>query len=537
MKRLLFVLTLFAVAWTSSCSGGSSTVVPPPTGSFTNASLSGAYVFSLTGTTVDANNIAGTDSFSRVGVFSADGKGNIATTGGLEDVHKFGADNIFSISGGSYMVNADGRGTLSFITSGGTVQYSISLVSSSNGYMVDMDTGVTTAGDAETASGSFALQTATSISVGTYIFDFAGIAPDGTGNATSIIGDLVAGTAGSGSFAAGSFWDANEGGNLISKASISGGSYATDNTNPGTGRGTAVINGANFVYYVVDSQHVQFMGIDQDAAAPGTILGEGVAQQAGTPTQTSSFNGSSFVFAMGGSDLTNLTPLTRAGRLTATGANLANILLDNNDAGLLKTVPLTGVLNAGTVTLDGDGSGRGTFTFTDTVNKTGTFTFVFYLSSATQGVIQDVSTVLVNNVATPVDVADGTLLAQTGGPFSSSSVATSYAFNWSGASPLEEDFVGAFKPAGTSPNGTVDFNEFGGANKQLFPGTPFDGVITFGGDGTGSTGQHSTFVAGLKTSPAVTINYFAYIANPKTILIMGTDPSRVIVGVLSAQTQ
>jgi hypothetical protein len=398
-RRLVFVLALFAVAWTSSCSGGSSTVVPPPSGGFTNASLSGAYVFSMTGSTAD--NTFGTSSFSRVGVFSADGKGDIATTGGLEDVHKFGADNIFSITGGSYVVNADGRGTLSLITSGGTVQYSISLVSPGNGYMVDMDTGVTTAGDAETASGSFALQTATSISVGTYIFDFAGVAPDGTGNPTSIIGDLVAGTAGSGSFAAGSFWDANEGGNLIPKASISGGSYAPDNTNPGTGRGTAVINGANFVYYVVDSQHVQFMGIDQDAAAPGTILGEGVAQQAGTPTQTSSFNSSSFVFVTAGTGLQQLTPLSRAGRLTATGGSLSSILLDNNNAGIEKSVPLSGVLNAGTVTLDGDGSGRGTFTFTDTVNNTGTFAFVFYLSSATQGVIQDVSTVLVNNAATP----------------------------------------------------------------------------------------------------------------------------------------
>jgi hypothetical protein len=531
MKRLLFVLALFAVAWTSSCSGGSSTVVTPPSGGFNNGSLTGTYVFSLTGTTVD--NTLGASAFSEIGVFSADGQGGIKTTGGLEDVHAFGSPQIFAITGGSYEVGADGRGTLTLINSGSTVQYSISLVSSSTGYIVDMVTG-----DTSTASGSFALQTATSISTGTYVFDFAGIAPDGTGNATSIVGDFVAGTAGSGSFAAGSFWDVNEGGNLVSKASISGGSYATDNTNVGTGRGTAVIGGADFVYYVIDGQHVQFMGIDRDAAAPGTILGEAVAQQAGTPTQTSSFSSSSFVFVMGGSDTTSLAPLTRAGRLTANGSNLMNILLDNNDAGVSKTVPSTGVLSAGTVTLDGDGSGRGTFTFTDTVGNTGTFAFVFYLSSATQGVIQDVSTALVNNVATPVDVADGTLLAQTGAPFTSSGLATAYAFNWSGADPLEEDFVGAFKTAGASPNGLVDFNEFSAspAGKEFLNNT-FNGVITLGGDGTGSTGQHSTFAAALSGSPAVTIHYFAYIANPSTILLMGTDANRVIVGVLTAQTQ
>ncbi len=530
MKRLLFVLTLFAGAWTSACSGGSSSVSPPPPqGGFTNASLSGTYVFSMTGTTAD--NTFGTSSFSRVGVFSADGKGDIATTGGVEDVHKFGADNIFGITGGSYTINADGRGTLSLIASGGaTVQYSISLVSTSGGFIVDMING-----DEETASGSFSLQSATSIAAGTYTFDFAGIAPDGTGNPTSAIGDLVAGTAGSGSFGVGSFWDVNEAGNLITKGSISGGSYAPDNANLETGRGTAVINGANFVYYVIDSQHVQFMATDEDAAAPGTLLGEAIAQQAGTPTQTSSFNGNSFVFAMGGAGIQSGAPLARAGRLTATGGALSAILLDNNNAGTEIAVPTTGVLSGGTVTLDGDGSGRGTFTFTDTVSHTGTYTFVFYLSSATQGVIQDVSTVLINNVATPVDVADGTLLAQTGAPFASAGLATSYAFNWSGVSTGEEDFVGAFTTAGTNPNGLVDYNEFG--NGKQFLDTPFNGTITVGGDGTGSTGQHSTFAAALTGSPAVTINYFAYIANPSTILVMGTGSNRVIVGVLNAQTQ
>jgi hypothetical protein len=524
MNRLLLVLTIFAVAWTTSCSGGSSAPVPPPSGGFTNASLKGNYVFSMTGTTTDPN--FGTSSFSRVGVFIADGGGGIATTGGLEDVHALGADNIFNITGGSYVVNADGRGTLNITESSGTFQYSIALATSTTGYMVDMTTG-----DTETASGSFSLQTATAMATGTYAFDFSGIIPDDTGNPVSIVGDIVAPTAGSGSFAANSFWDVNDNGTFTTKAVISGGTYSTDSTNLGTGRGLAFIGGLNFVYYVIDGQHVQFMGIDQDAAAPGTILGEAIAQQANTPNDVTAFNNSNFVFVMGGTGGSG--PLARAGRLTATGGSLSAILLDNNNAGTVKTVPPSGVLSAGTVTLDGDGSGRGTFTFTDTVSNTGTFTFVFYLSSATSGVIQDVSTVLSGGIATAVDVADGTLLGQVGAPFTSGGLATAYAFNWSGADPLEEDFVGAFQPAKASPNGLVDYNEFT-AGKQ-FLNTPFNGVVTIGGDGTGSTGLHSTFVAGLTGSPAVTINYFAYIANPSTILVMGTDSKRVIAGVLAAQ--
>jgi hypothetical protein len=529
MKRLLLVLTVFAAVWTTSCGGGSgSTPPPPPATGFNNGSLKGSYVFAMTGSTVASGAVT---SFSRVGVFIADGGGGIATTGGVEDVHALGADNIFNITGGSYVVNSDGRGTLNLTNSSGTVQYSISLASASAGYIVDMSQGPTNP-DVSTASGSFSLQSSTTMATGTYAFDFSGIAPDNTGNATSIVGDIIPTAAGNGTFAAGSFWDVNENGDFITKASISGGGYETDPNYPGTGRGLATIGGLDFVYYVIDSQHVQFMGIDQDASAPGTILGEAIAQQAGTPVNVSSFSNSSFVFVMGGTGGSG--PLARAGRLTATGANLAAILLDNNNAGAIITVPSTGVLNAGTVTLDGDGSGRGTFTFTDTVNNTGTYTFVFYLSSATTGVIQDVSTVVSGGIATAVDVADGTLLAQTGAPFSTGSLASAYAFNWSGVSSAEEDFVGAFTPSAASPNGLVDYNEFGPG--KLFLGVQMNGITTIGGDGTGSAGQHSTFVAGLNTSPAVTINYFAYIANPNSILVMGTGSNRVIAGVLTAQT-
>jgi hypothetical protein len=289
------------------------------------------------------------------------------------------------------------------------------------------------------------------------------------------------------------------------------------------------------VYYVIDNQHVEFMGIDADASAPGTILGAATAQLAGTPNDVSAFNSSSFVFVIGGSNVSDGGPHTRAARLTATGGALSAILLDDNNEGSVTSVPATGVLNTGTVTLDGDGSGRGTFTFTQ--NASNTFTFIFYLSSATTGVIQDVSSVTSGGLTTTIEIADGTLLAQTGAPFSSSSLATNYAFNWSGVSTSQEDFVGQFAPATASPNGQVDFNEFGQGTQ--FVNNPFNGVITFGADGgTGSMGNHNTFVAGISGTPSTTINYWAYVANPSTILVMGTQNGgkRLIAGVLTAQT-
>lgn len=520
MRRVLLVLATGAVGWIAGCSGGGSSNPvgpPPPAAGFTNASLNGAYIFSMTGTTIDPN--FGQSSFSRVGTFIADGKGGIANTGGLEDVHKFGTDNLFALTGGNYAIGADGRGTLNLTTVGNTVRYSITLTSSAGGYLVDM-----IADDSETGSGSFTLQTATSLAAGTYVFDFAGIAPDGTGSPISIVGDIIPNSAtGSGSFSGGSFQDINENGTLVTKASISGGSYATDSNNPGSGRGTAVIGGVGYVYYVIDGKRAQFMGTDPDAAAPGTILGEAVAQQAGTPNDTTAFSNSNFVFVMGGSG--QGLPFTRGGRLTANGGSLLNILTDTNYAGSPVSVPL---LNAGTITLDGDNSGRGTIQFVDTSSKnTGTYSFVFYLSSASQGVIQDDSD--------PNIVEDGTILAQTGAPFASSGLAANYAFNWSGVdSTGEEDFVGSFATVSTNPNGMVDFNIFG--QDKLFLNNPVNGVITVGGDGTGSSGTRSIFVVSLNGTPTSTLNYFAYIANPNTILLLGTDTSRVLAGVLTAQT-
>jgi hypothetical protein len=528
MKRFLLAVAAVAVVWVTGCSGGGSTTTPPPPPvGFTNASLKGTYVFSMTGTMFDPA-IQAVDNFSRVGVFSADGGGSILT-GGLEDSYQSGEDNPFDITGGSYTVNADGRGTLSLTTPGGTVQYSISLVSSTNGYLVDVVAGSSTTSDTETASGSFQLQTATAIATGTYVFDFSGISPV-SGNAISTVGDFIPSAAGSGIFSSGSFEDINDGGTLTTKALISG-SYGPDTS--GTGRGTATINNLSYVYYVIDSQHVQFMQTNLDSTSGGTTLGEAVAQQAGTPTQTSSFNNSSFVFVVGGSSTTNQAPHTRGVRLTASGGALSAIVLDDNNAGVVTTIPSTGVLSNGTVALDGDGSGRGTFTFTQ--NASNTFTFVFYLSSATQGVIQDVSLVQFNGGPIPDEVADGALLAQTGAPFSSSSLSTNYAFSSSGVSSSEEDFVGQFAPASASPNGHVDFNEFGSGS--LFFNNPFNGVITVGGDGTGSTGTHSTFVATINGTPQTVINYFAYIANPSTILLMsGQSQTRIAAGVLTAQT-
>src|SRR5260370_40149979 len=132
MKRFLLDLTAAAALWSAACGGGGSSVSPPPpTGNFSAASLNGQYAFVTSGEVFTPGSISATP-LSRVGSFTADGQGHI--TGGVEDVNAAGTPtNAISITGGSYTINADGRGTLNLSFRSNTLQFGITLTSTSTG--------------------------------------------------------------------------------------------------------------------------------------------------------------------------------------------------------------------------------------------------------------------------------------------------------------------------------------------------------------------------------------------------------------------
>ncbi|MGC0774566.1 MAG: hypothetical protein WB543_16650, partial [Candidatus Acidiferrum sp.] len=158
--------------------------------------------------------------------------------------------------------------------------------------------------------------------------------------------------------------------------------------------------------------------------------------------------------------------------------------------------------------------------------QTNTFTYVFYLISPTQGFIQDQSIGIVE---------DGTLLAQSSGTISNSSLGGTYALNWSGVTSTnisldEEDVVGQTTLSSGSLTGTIDLNEF--ASGKEYTGVPLAGTLTLGSDPTG----HNSLTINLATNPANNgITSFAYVANNNTILLMGTQGVRITVGVLTPQ--
>jgi hypothetical protein len=531
MKRLLFSLSIATVLWSAACSSGNGVVnPPPPVGKYGLSSLKGQYAFMTNGESFTGGTSA--TPLSRVGSFTADGAGNI--TGGVEDVNAAGVTNLaIQISGGTYTVNADGRGTLTLNLSvngiASSINFGITLTSVNDGLVID-ETSTNT--QSSTGSGNFIKQTSGSFALasiaGSYIFDFTGL--DASSAPESIVGQF----AGAGGPITAGVEDINDNGTFTNAAGIAG-SFATDGLNPTTlgsfGRGIAQINGLQYAFYIVDGTRIRFL-----SATGGTMLsGDAVAQNNTIPTGVASIN-SSFVFIVAGSSGSG--GITRVGRFTANGATVTAVLEDTNDGGkFIKT----DTANNASISLDAANPGRGTLTFTDPNFPKAPGTYIFYLSSATQGVIQEQTA----NNSGAVDVADGTLAAQTGSPFGGSNITGTYALSWSGLSLQngggfsvqdEEDLLGQVTVSSLNLTGAADIFQF--QSGAPVPDLVASGSISIAGDGTSSTGSSSRNTMSVKIvkSNSTTVNFVVYLVNPQLAFFMNNqDANRTVAGVLQTQ--
>jgi hypothetical protein len=508
-----------------ACGGGGTNITPPPpTGGFTNASLKGQYAFSMSG--VDPSGAF----ISRVGSFTADGAGNI--TGGLEDVLSLGsgqAAGLVSFSGGSYQIQANGRGLIVLQAAGGSgLQVNMVMQSGSKGFLVQTDLNAT-------SSGSFALQVSSDFTAAalanSYVFDFSGVSFSGSNVAPiSMVGQIKAD--GNGNFTGG-VMDTNDGNAAAPSAAtaVTPGTYQLDSSGNGTafGRGTMTFNGRSFAFYIVDT--TRFKVLEEDLL--GGAAGDAVQQVGTIPTQNAGFTGS-FVYLIGGASVLGTQgPVTRAARFTADGnGGLGAISLDDNNDGGYTHISQGSNVSAASYAIDtaNAGSGRGTFTFKDT--GAGTFVEVFYMISPTQAVVQETS---------PGIIGDGPLFAQTTGPFTVSASAGNYVFNWSGvqlgsstAVPFEEDFVGQYvlsSAASSNIAGVADYVELGLSSKALFTNVGLGGTLTINGDGA----ANNLYKFALGGSPSTTINFQAYFANPGTVLLVCSDSNRTTAGIAQQQ--
>jgi len=120
-------------AMAAACGGGGGVTPPPtpPSGPYSTSSLNGTYAFVMSGQD-------GGGFFTRAGSFTANGSG--AISGGVQDYNSGipGGNVTLAITGGSYTIGTNGKGTISLIDSAETIQFSVVLTSShANGRVGD----------------------------------------------------------------------------------------------------------------------------------------------------------------------------------------------------------------------------------------------------------------------------------------------------------------------------------------------------------------------------------------------------------------
>lgn len=535
MRRLLCVSMAVLTGFLAGCGGsGSNITPPPPAGGFTNANLKGQYAFSMVGVSGQCGVIGGSCGafISRVGSFIADGNGHI--TSGLEDVLDLGTGlpaAEVSFTSGTYEIQANGRGAITLVSPSGGLLLSLSLISSSKGYLIQTDLN-------DTSSGGFNLQTpsefATSTLHGNYVFDFSGVSFSGNNAApVSTIGQIAAD--GNGNITGGTL-DDNDGNvaNPSGPQNVVPGTYLLDPSANGTTYGRATLNffGRSYVYYIVDSTHIKVL--EEDGF--GGTSGDAVLQSGFIPAQNSDFKGN-FVYLIGGASvLGSQGPIARVTRFTADGnGGIGAISYDENNNGTAYHISQGSNISKATYAIDTAhaGSGRGTFTFTD--SKLGTYSYVFYMTSPTQATLQDTSKGV---------IGDGPMLVQAAGPLTVANAAGNYAFIWSGvqlgsstAVPFEEDFVGQYALTSAASNnitGVVDYVELGlSSNSNPFLNVGISGTFTVNGDGTDNNAYSIT----LGGSPSTMLHFQAYFADQNTVLLVCTDNNRTTAGIATVQSQ
>lgn len=269
--------------------------------------------------------------FQLAGVMTLDGSGGI-TSG--EQTH---SDPLLSvtdhITGGSYYLGPDGRGTLTINTADakigqqGVENLSLVFLSSVQALIATLD-NPNLALSNETSSGTLDLQTSVAPLQGGYAFAVSGtdvsLLPMAMGGILNI--DSPQAISGTGSVA-----DQDDAGAVFPSAAVSGTVSNLDSFGSVTFSLTATFAPAaiQFTGYIVDAKHIKLVESDINGSGVGVgstgglAIGQGAAT--GTFTTNNSFSGP-YVFEILGQDLTGIpTSLASVGQFSSdTSGNLNN---------------------------------------------------------------------------------------------------------------------------------------------------------------------------------------------------------------------
>ncbi len=452
---------------------------------FANVSLNGNYVFGLNGSESGSP-------WAVAGSFTANGDGTISN--GIEDINGPAGISTALPFNGSYLLNANGQGIVTFTSAQGSVTMDLTLNTQGQAVVMRTDSG-------DIATGIFYPQLSTALTLTSldspYVFSFVGT--DQSSTLLNVIGYFN--TDGSLNLT-NAEEDLNDGGTTTNQPFS--GSY----TIVGNGRGTATFTDSTgtrtYGFYIVSPTQLQFVEIDNLGNLNGTVF----QQQSISPTSTLA---GGYVFYASG--INGTAAYANAGGFytdTTTYGYISSGTDDINNSGTNPTNPtLIGSFTTGT-------NGRGTIYLT---GSSGTNNYVYYFISPSATVL----------LTTDSGInASGELFLQSGG-YTTAGVDGSYTFTQ--LSPV------GYLPASAAV-GVLNFNGAGaiaGFQNTNINGTSSGQLSVTGTDiVTGvASGTSTRGVATLTTSDGTVTNYAFYPISNSSVIMLGASASLVVATLVS----
>jgi hypothetical protein len=480
-RKPAFLAGLASIFAAIGC-GSSGNVIAHQTGSYSNASFKGSYVYQMHGFVVSST--GSLSPYREVGVITADGNGNI--TAGIDNANVQGtgapASQSTSLTG-TYSIANDGTGqlllnatALGTLLSSSQITFAVTLASSSTANLMEADFFINGSGVANLQDSTAATSTPT----GPFVFRLHDDA-NAQAASESEVGLL--------NISAGSVTGAADEG-LVSSANsltISSGNITAPNS---SGIGTITFTDSSsvttsLIYCVVNSSKFVFL------PATAGVVGSGSAE-AQSGTVSSGLSGT-YAFGSRGDDLSSgVGGVATVGEFTASGAAISSGALDAMD--------------------DGNYAGAVTFTGTAAASPSAQGRVAATLSAGPTMVLWLVSPARAFFLFENEGAAeDGTADLQTGSSFSAATITGQYALVMDGL-----DFVNG---QALSRIGTLQFD---GSSKITL-------VELSNGSGTGSGAQNPGTLGG---------NYQVGGSGRITTQITGTNgsgPDMVMYAVSSSQ--
>ncbi len=504
---------------------------------FSNASLSGPYAFSYRG-----NNSSGFTAV--VGSFIAQGSSG-QIFGGVQDVHTAGSSSpVRTQFSGTFSVNPDGTGSV-ILPSSGTWEFA--LVSNPVGgsarlaRMIRFDTNSTGSG---TINAQNSAELSASAFSGNYAFSLSGV--DTTGAPLALAGRFFAD--GLSTIPPGSaIEDINDNGKSTFTVSTTTttttpadttlqGTFQMDATLPNSGRGALTFSSTNtsvfttpttlqFVFYIVDSTHIEVVETDNNAALAGDFYSAANTPDDGAFNSAAALPVGGYAFTVAGSGTNGA--YAAGGILNATGAStsgtsgqVSGVLDVNNGIGDIR---LSSTITSSTYSVD---LNYGRITLPISINGA-TANFAGYTANYNTSNGPVLLVVLIELDSTTI--ASGIAYPQA----SPSAPLGHYALNLAGSSgpkngAVEQDTLGQISTVGTtSLNGSLFIN-------NLAMGTVAPHVSLTSNTNVVSPTSNGRGTATIATSPA-TFSLAYYVIDANSVLLLETDGARVTTGVMSGQ--